>query len=92
MTRRQVDPLAKYRRKVRKSRPMPEHVKRELAERRRQKRLEEDRRRAENVRQSSQAGAWRANRLRRYVHQVLQLRGRRRLEYFEAHPISDIFK
>lgn len=42
--------------------------------------------------QSYQPSMWRRRRLESYVQRVLELRGGRRLEFFERNPVGDIFR
>ena len=82
------------RKRVRNTGPMSEETKALLTENKRQKKAEEDERRAKLMAEQARNGrpSWRHVRLRRYAERVLAMHGRRRLEFMEAHPVGELFR
>ena len=80
-------------RRKKKAKPMPESVKRELAERRKRKQAEDTENRvAKMAAGKANDNHWRHDTLHRYIRKVLSMSGLERLEWMDKHPISEIFR
>ena len=72
--------------------PMSEETKVLLAENRKVKQAAETEERVAKMAAAGSDNAWRRNTLQRYVVRVLELHGRDRLEFMEAHTVGGIFR